>query len=303
MHFLLCSDGTPDAEGAVRFAAPLVEAIGARVMLLGVVEREADREPLTEALERQRESFAELSGVRPELLVRAGEPTREILARTLLEAYDLVVIGARRKAGSGPFWRSARAYEIVRAVAPPVLVVVGRRERLGRVLICAGGTRYLHPAVQFTSRLAAPAGARVTLLHVLPEGPAASAGLPRIPEDSRQRRDLEAELGNALRAECETLAAAGVPAEVRLREGLVLREIAEELTAGDYDLVVTGTTLAPGPVRQYELGDVTRETLNRAGCPVLVVRGVRSGRGKSRLLPTVRRSGLTRALRGWFKSE
>ena len=299
MHFLLCSDGTPEAESATRFAAPLVETLDARVTLLGVVEREDDREHLTQAMGEQRDKFTELSGVRPELIVRSGDPTREILARTLLEPYDLVVVGARRKSGSGQFWRSPRAYEIVRAVTPPVLVVVGRRERLRRVLICAGGVRYLRPAVQAALQLAAPTEAKVTLLHILPEIPMTPQGLPRVEEDTRRQQEHDRSLEADLRTECQSLVEAGVPTEVRLRRGLVLKEIAEELGTGDYDLVVTGMTLARGPVREYELGDVTREIINRAGCPVLVVRG-NPGEGGRRLLPKVRRSGLVKAWQGWL---
>lgn len=301
MHFLLCSDGTPEAETAALFAAPLAEAVGARVRLLGVAEREEDRVPLTRAMEGQRDRFEELSGIRPELLVRAGDPTREILARTLLEPYDVVVIGARRTAGTGRFWRSARAYEIVRAVAPPVLVVVGRRERLGRVLICAGDPRYLAPAVGLTTRLALPAGASATLLHVEAQEPTAAGGLPRLPEDARPPAATTAggDPGAFLRVESEAMVQAGVPAEVRLRRGPVLQEIAGELADGDYDLVVTGMTRARGPVHQYVLGDVTREIINRTGCPVLVVRGNPEAAGR-RLFPKVRRSGLAQAVRQWF---
>jgi nucleotide-binding universal stress UspA family protein len=64
----------------------------------------------------------------------------------------------------------------------------------------------------------------------------------------------------------------GVSAEVRLRHGIVIDQVFEEVRAGDYDLIVTGTSQARGLLGHYIMGDLTRSILNSASCPVLVAR-------------------------------
>ena len=64
----------------------------------------------------------------------------------------------------------------------------------------------------------------------------------------------------------------GVSAEVRLRHGIVVDQVFEEVHTGDYDLIVTGTSQERGLFRHYIMGDLTRSILNRANCPVLVAR-------------------------------
>ncbi len=291
MNILVCSDGTLEAENAVRYTAQLLAGRGTggvRVTLLGVAEEEKDAVPLGQALEREKLTLHDVAGIRAEVITRTGEPTREILARSLIGDYDLVVIGARRKGGSGLYWRSARAYEIIKTVQAPVLIVVGRRESVKRALVCTGGRRYINQAIKLTARLLAPAGVNVTLLHVTAEAPAVFSGFRGMGANAAHLLENDTDLARNLRAECETFVAVGMPAEVRLRQGLVLNEIADEFRTGDYDLVVTGSTLARGSLRQYILGDLTREIVNRAGCPVLIVRSGTQG-GKRPVF--LRRSG------------
>ena len=63
-----------------------------------------------------------------------------------------------------------------------------------------------------------------------------------------------------------------MPAEVRIRHGIVLDQVFAETREGGYDLIVAGSTRARGVVRHYIMGDLTRKILNRANCPILVAR-------------------------------
>jgi nucleotide-binding universal stress UspA family protein len=183
----------------------------------------------------------------------------------------LVIIGAARKETRGLFWLSSKAYKIVKEVQPPVLIVAGKTLGLKRGLICSGGKTYIDDAVNLTGRIARGVGAAITLLHVLPEAPAIYAHLPRMQETPDWLLRSNSELGVNLRREKETLEALGVVSEVKLRRGTVLEEILKEIREGAYDLVVTGSALSHG-LRTYVLGDVSREIVNRATCPILVVR-------------------------------
>jgi len=271
MKILICSDGTPPADSATRLGGLLAGVSRAETTLLGITEKRADERSLRDALEAQAQSLR-AQGVSPQIVVRAGEPIRQILKETSTANYDLVVIGARKRETTGRYWRSRRTYEVVKSIPPPVLVAIGECTRLKRFLVCTGGKEFIEDAVQLTGRLAAAAGASVTLLHVMAEPPAIYADLVRLEEDVNQLLESNSELGINLRAQKEELERLGVPTEVHVRHGLVLYQVLAETRTGDYDLIVTGSSQARGVIRHYIMGDLTRSILNHANCPVLVVR-------------------------------
>ena len=112
--------------------------------------------------------------------------------------------------------------------------------------------------MQLTGKLAAAVGASVTLLHVMAEPPAMYADLVRMEEDVDQLLESNSELGTNLRRQKRELERLGVSAEVRLRHGIVIDQVFEEVRDGNYDLIVTGTSQARGLLRHYIMGDLTR---------------------------------------------
>jgi nucleotide-binding universal stress UspA family protein len=197
-----------------------------------------------------------------------------------------VVIGAVRGAPAGvPDVREGS--KIIKSVAPPVLAVIGNRETVGE-LVCNGGEKYIDRAVEFSGAIAKAAGASITLFHVMAEPPAVYTDLIRMEEDVNLLLHSSSGLGQNLRREKESLDIMGVTTEVRLRHGLVISEVFKEIRRGDYDLVVTGSSPEGGNLRSYIMGNITREIVNRAECPVLVVRGGEAP------------AGITSSLKGFF---
>jgi nucleotide-binding universal stress UspA family protein len=270
MKLLICSDGSEQADRAMRLGAAIAGACGAAVTLLGIIEGPGQSEVILESLKRG-QALLQDKGIQAELITKAGNPIEEIVRRTRETNFDLVVIGAARKQPRGRFWLSSKTYKIVKEVQPPVLLVAGRRLGLKRCLICSGGKTYIDQAVDLMGRIASGVGAGITLLHVLPEPPAIYAHLPGMQETVDWLLRSTSELGVNLRREKETLEKLGVATEVKLRWGSVLEEILREIKEGSYDLVVTGSALSRG-LRTYVLGDVSREIVNRTICPILVVR-------------------------------
>ena len=170
MKILICSDGSVQAENAVRFAGIIAEGSKADTAILGITEKSGEDDHVFDSLRRSQQLLKE-KGIRAELIIKAGEPIEEIVKRTEEIAYNLVVIGAARKGTRGPFLMSAKAYKIIKAVAPPVLVVIGSRETLNRVLVCSGGEKFIDKAVEFTGTIAKATQASVTLFHVMAEPP------------------------------------------------------------------------------------------------------------------------------------
>jgi len=275
MKILICSDGTSPADSAIRIGGLLSGPTRAETTLLGIAENPQDERPLRDALEAQAQSLR-THDVTPEIVLRAGEPIRQILKQTSKTIYDLVVIGAQQKGTTGPYWRSEKTYEVIKSIRPPVLVAIGERTTLKKFLVCTGGKKTIEKAVQLTGKLAAAVGASVTLLHVMAEPPAIYADLVRMEEDVDRLLQSKSELGTNLRRQKRELERLGVSAAVRLRHGIVIDQVFEEASEGDYDLIVTGTSPARGLLRHYIMGDLTRSILNHANCPVLVARGGKS---------------------------
>ncbi len=271
MKILICSDGMPASENAIELATLLAGPLKAEITLLGIAEKLIDERPLQEALEKQAQSLR-TQNARPNMVVRAGDPVREILDQTSKTSYDLVLVGARWTGATGHYWRSEKTYEVIKAIQPPVLVAIGECKHLKRFLVCTGGKEFIEQAVEFTGKLAAAMHASVTLLHVMAAPPAMYADLVRLEENVDQLLESKSELGTNLRRQKRELEGLAVPAEVRLRHGIVIDQVFEEARAGDYDLIVTGTSQARGLLRHYIMGDLTRSILNQSSCPVLVAR-------------------------------
>ncbi len=271
MRILICSDGTDPADNPTRLGGIIAAPRSSPTTLLGIAEKEDDEPALRQALEEEAAMLRE-TGVDPRIVLRSGEPIRQILAETSANEYDLAVIGARRKGSGGLYWRPEKTYEVIKAVPPPVLVAIGACDKIARILVCTGGKRYIDDAVQLAGEIATFVGGSVTLLHVMAEPPAIYADLVRLEEDVDRLLASDSELGRGLRGQKESLEKMGLSVTVRIRHGLALDQIFQEVSEAGHDLIVTGTSQAKGTFRHYIMGDLTRGILNRADCPVLVAR-------------------------------
>ena len=271
MRILICSDGTDPEDNPTRLGALIAGPCQSETTLLGIAENESVEESLRRALQSEGETLRKID-VSTTIVVRSGEPIRQILAETTANEYDLAVIGARRKGSGGLYWRPEKTYEVIKAVPPPVLVAIGNCQRLQRIVVCTGGKKYIDDAVQLAGEIAKCVGGLVTLLHVMAEPPAIYADLVRLEEDVDRLLASDSELGRNLRGQKESLEKLGISVEVRIRHGLALDQIFAEVREGEHDLIVTGTSQARGTFRHYIMGDLTRGILNRADCPVLVAR-------------------------------
>lgn len=271
MKILICSDGMPAADNATRIGGLLARATKAETTLLGIAEKAADEAPLRDALNAQAELLRG-EGVNPEIVLQSGDPIAEILEQSSSAKYDLVIIGSRRTRTSGPYWRTEKTYEVIKAVPPPVLVAIGDCQQLKKFLVCTGGKQYIDDAVRLTGQMAAAVGGSVTLLHVMAEPPAIYAGLVRLEEDLDFLLESGSELARNLVRQKQELESLGVEVSVRVRHGIVVDQVFEEAHAPRHDIIVTGSSPARGAMRHYIMGDLTRMIVNRADCPVLVAR-------------------------------
>lgn len=294
MRVLICSDGTDPGDKPVRLGGLVAGPCQAQTTLLGIAELSGDEAPLRAALEAEMEKLRGF-GVTPQLIVRTGEPIREILHQTSSEQYDLTIIGAERKGTTGLYWRAEKSYEVIKAIPSPVLLATGSCDKLESFLVCTGGKNFIDAAVQLTGKVAAAVGASVTLLHVMAEPPAMYADLVQLEEDVDHLLQSGSELGRNLVAQRKSLEQLGVKVEVRVRHGMVLSQVFKEVGERKHDLIVTGSTQTRGPLGHYIMGDLTRSIVNRANVPVLVARPAK--------LMEATRPGFWKALKQIFGSS
>jgi len=271
MKILVCSDGSARAGRALASAAIIAKATNAETTILGISETKQDEGKLLEALREETKVFQQPK-LKLQILTKFGDPVAEIIRYTHETAYDLVVIGAAREGAGGFFLPYAKAYSITEAIAPPVLVVPVFRQAIKRILICSGGGTYIANAVRFTSKLAKCLEAEVTLLTVTPQPPAMHGTIFRRQADADALLNSNAALARNLRNQKQIIEQTGTPAVVRLRRGIVIDQIIEEIEHNDYDLVVVGSWPVRDAWRSYAIGNVTRKIVNQADRPVLVVR-------------------------------
>lgn len=289
---LICSDGHASADNAIRFIAKTAAACSADVTLLGIVEHPADQSDLADALARGAQLLRD-EGVRVEIVTGDGRPIEQIQRRTLEQNYDLVVVGAERKT-SGPFALSTKAWQVIKGIDPPVLVVIGKRAELRRILVCSSGQPPLDRTIELTAAIARGSRAAVTLVHVLAEPPLIYSDLLE-----RQISGVDKLLASSfslaknLRHEKAAFEKLDVSVEVKLRSGDIADELLREARARDYDLIVAGSTVTGGAIRTYLMGDVTAAIVDGADCAVLVARNA--------ALPKIRNSYFT-SLRRLFQA-
>src|SRR5438552_3352647 len=137
MKILFCSDGSIQAENAIRFGGNIAGSCRAEATILGITETAGNEPAMLQALARGQQLLKD-QAASVEIIVKSGEPVEEIVKRTTESKYDLIVIGAVRKGSPGAFWLPAKAYKIIKRITAPVLTVIGNRAKLQNILICTG---------------------------------------------------------------------------------------------------------------------------------------------------------------------
>lgn len=269
MKILLCVAGMPYAEAAVSFGSIIAGVTQSPVTLLHVARPDEDRAASERILAAAREI---LPGLMVETRIRRGDPVRQILSEVKKGRYDLTVIGARQGGGLTQQLLGSVAQKVVRRI--PTSVVVAREvgPSLERVLICTGGKDVAVPVIETGAWLAEAAHAQATLLHVTSSAPGMYTGLHAIEETLPKLLQTDTPTARHLRHGAEILERHQVTAELRLRQGIAANEILRETREGDYDLVVIGASGAAGRLREWLLGNVTRQIVEHSPCSVLVVK-------------------------------
>ncbi|MEV0173582.1 universal stress protein [Streptomyces sp. NPDC050803] len=202
--------------------------------------------------------------------VVVGEPVMvlELEARTA----SLVVVGSRGLSRFGSLLLGSTAAHLAAHAGCPVLVVRGRPEPAGPVLLAVDGSPQAEPAVEFAFAQASLHGIDLVALHAWNTRTERVYEAPGDPpfvtyDEDRLRDEEERVLAEALGGLREKYP------DVEVRRRLVrgrIRHTLIEATA-DAGLVVVGAR-GRGGFTGLLLGSVSQAVLHHAHCPVAVVR-------------------------------
>jgi nucleotide-binding universal stress UspA family protein len=155
----------------------------------------------------------------------------------------------------------------------PACVVIANRPRdeIKQVLICTGGLSLADVVVQTGARLAKALGAKVTLMHVATNVPSMYTGLRPIEETLEELLQTNTPVAQHLRTCAGILNEYEVPSDIKLRHGNTVYEIVREIDLEAYDFIVIGASGASTGVKEWFMGNVTKEIIEFVNIPIMVV--------------------------------
>ena len=149
-----------------------------------------------------------------------------------------------------------------------------------KALLAIDGSAASNLAVEAAASLAWPAGSDVEIVTVAPAddelfgGPWPAAAYV---QSAGVRERLLAELGRQLEVAASAIRRDGLTVRTRLVEGRSASEIVRVASGNEVDIVILGAR-GHGVLERMLLGSVSAEVVDRAHCPVLVVRRHASAR-------------------------
>lgn len=265
LKLLIGFEGTQWDRQALAYVAPLAVDPTVELTLLLVGRSPGTTQSLFDEA-RRIVGDAELRRV-----TASGSIYASLLEETRANRYDLVVFGEVEGAWSR--WTRLRQQRSLSAALPvSSLLVRGEATQIRQALICAGGDETVIADARLTGRLARRTKARATILHVLSQVPLTfgrGIGRDRITEVFAATGAPEMK---HMRAAVDELALHKVDAQIKVRIGLVVEEIVDELATGGYDLLVVGAHRSNGLVERLLLENVTADIVPQSPVPVLVVK-------------------------------
>lgn len=271
MRWLITTDGTSHAQRAARFAASLLRPGTDEIVLLGVTSRK-DKKTVVNALDELEQAFSELV---KERILQEGSMVKVIESVAFSKPFDMAVYASRGRRGLKKMILGSVAAKLALEMPCSVLIIRQIPKELKKILIATTLSSAHHQPVREGMRLAALTEAEVTLLHVMSQV---------ILQDDEYAAQLELNAEEAIAQHTreglefehmlEHAEEFGIHTNTLIRYGLVEDEIIQEVTEGQYDLLVMGAH-RPTMNQSWEsllIEDVASTVLIDTRCPVVIVR-------------------------------
>lgn len=267
MKILLCVDRSENALAAVGIGGQLASALRADATLLVAGKRPRRvRRALAEAVR-----LLNAYGVTPKTLIRQGPAIDHFLKETQTYAYDLIVVGYRKRSALEKALNGCVAARVAHRSTTSILIVREGRRQIRKLLVGIGGSGFTTELAQWAARIAGAVGAQVTLIHVEATPPLMYAGLEEVHQTLSELMETDTQSAHALQQAVAIMNHAGVPADIKLAHGVAERELLRTAQDGDYDLIIVGSSWARPTLDRVLLSNVTQDVLLQTRRPVLVV--------------------------------
>jgi nucleotide-binding universal stress UspA family protein len=283
---LLCAtDLLPKSESAIDRAGLLAEELGADLTLLHVVSPVASERVLEQSLQiaiaRMKSRIRPplwRTGKRPDVVVLAGNPARQILDTIAREEPDLLIVGPHDRRGVLDALEGRIAEKSVSARKCPVLVVqdggsvsyqhgsVPYRNILLALDVADGSGHALRTAERFVLKH----GAQATVVHACESSHNAVLQGTVTEASLGSANDSLDEAAAAMRGFLQQESADSTRYELVVAEGNPVPTIMRAIGKHQPDLLVIGTR-GDGRLRRAVLGSVASQLLQVAPCDVLIV--------------------------------
>jgi nucleotide-binding universal stress UspA family protein len=180
------------------------------------------------------------------------------ILKTSKRGYDLIVMGGRGENEKDPYAIGSVTKKVVGHSEVPTLIIK-KASSFSNMLVCLDDSQYSINALKFAVQLGERMNSKITLINVQE---------PRIrelsPETAEElgRQILSHALGGIIRSELKV--------EKRVAFGIPPEKIVETAEKDGQDLVVM-SSVGLGAIREFLLGSVCEDVVEKAKCSVLVV--------------------------------
>ena len=270
MRILIATDGSPQSDTAIHLARQIQKLVAGSLTLLTVIKQESEHAQAEAILLRATTLLNE--GMHAHTRIRTGSVAEEIVREVIEGNHDLVVLGDKEQHSLASRLLTPTVMRVINQLPCPVIVARGEVRPLRRVLVCESGRdpSLLNRLIERLAVLLNHAD-ELTTLHVMSQI-AAAPGVPgwELRAEAEELIEKQTNEGTLLEDDLAQLANLNVRLEAKVRHGLVVREILEEMQSGDYDLVVIGAHQGEGWER-FLLDDLANELIRQADRTLLVV--------------------------------
>lgn len=256
---------------SIEYAAWMAEAMQTSLVLTGTQEKNAENFSVEEIFSRAVSLFQQKNiGYALEL----GEaPLESLMLRATQNNSDsLFIFGPLGRSRLRRMTQGRSFRQIMAQVDAPLLYIPAAKIPLKKMLICLGGLQYAVTVEHLGLKIAQMTGAAVTLLMVVPPVDLDYPEARLIRENWRTLAETDTLPGQNLREGLASAASLGVRASVKMRNGIIVEEILDEIKIGGYDLVCMGSPFSAHSLRQLFTPNVTAEVAEAAQTPILTMR-------------------------------
>jgi nucleotide-binding universal stress UspA family protein len=217
-------------------------------------------------------------GIKAEAIFRQGKVVDEIVKYSSSDKFDLIILAAHGRSGTGGLSVGHIAESIIRGVKQPVLIIPRKVEEkkeeqalLRNIMVPLDGSEAGEHALEAAVALARKMGVKLHVLHIMMPFDFITGGMEYALKLQRQLMDiLHTQAKEYLDNIEKKLSGENLEVKFNLLEGLPVEVILNYIRNNSIDLV-TMSSHGLTALEHFVLGSVTDKVLHASPIPVLIV--------------------------------